>query len=218
MARRRPFPSKLSPARRRLGRLSRRVALTLLGAALLAVLALADRVGVFGKAPPADAAKYHLKSFAVVRVIDGDTLDIDCPDGLNPHTRIRLWGVDTPETLKPESPVEHFGPEASRFTHDLAAGKTVTLELEPRETRDKYDRLLAYVFLEDGRMLNRLLVQEGYGYADPRFEHRHKDEFARLQRHAMRQRLGLWADIRNEDLPYYYRDALKLPATQPAPK
>ncbi|MCJ7545010.1 MAG: thermonuclease family protein [Phycisphaerae bacterium] len=183
----------------------------LVGAALLAAAVMADRAGLFGKAPPADVAKYHLKSFRVVRVIDGDTLDIDCPDGSHPHTRVRLWGVDTPETVKPESPVEHFGPQASEFTRSAPAGKEVTLELESRQTRDKYGRLLAYVFLGDGRMLNRQLVAEGYGYADPRYEHRYGDEFARLQRHAMRERLGLWAGVRREDLPYYYRDTLKLP-------
>jgi micrococcal nuclease len=71
--------------------------------------------------------------------------------------------------------------------------------------------LLAYVFLPDGRMLNSVLVAEGYGYADPRYEHRYKASFARLQRQAMEARAGLWKDVRNEDLPYYYRESLKLP-------
>lgn len=211
MARKRPLPRKFSPIGRRLRTLGRRAAWTLLGALLVSVLVVADRTGLFGKAPPADLAKYHLKGFRVVRVIDGDTLDIDCPDGISPRTRVRLWGVDTPETVKPESPVEHFGPEAGEFTRQAADSKTVTLELERRQTRDKHGRVLAYVFLQDGRMLNRQLVGEGYGYADPRYPHRHSDEFARLQRRAMRQRLGLWANVRNEDLPYYYRDKLKLP-------
>ncbi len=211
MARKRAFPVKLTRHRRRLRALVRRAAWTLLGAVLVSVLVVADRVGVFGKAPPADTAKYHLKTFLVVRVIDGDTLDIDCPDAMSPHTRVRLWGVDTPETVKPESPVEHFGPQASQFTRATVGGRSVTLELEPRHTRDAHGRLLAYVFLEDGRMLNRMLVAEGYGYADPRFQHRCADEFARLQRHAMRESLGLWAELRREDLPHYYRDTLKLP-------
>jgi endonuclease YncB( thermonuclease family) len=60
-------------------------------------------------------------------------------------------------------------------------------------------------------MLNRLLIREGYGYSDPRFDHRYKNEFDRLQRRAMRGKLGLWKDVRQEDLPYYYRDTLKLP-------
>ncbi len=180
--------------------------------AVLAALVAADRWGLFGRAPRPDMETYHLQSFTVVGVSDGDTLDVDCPDGRYAHTRVRLWGVDTPETVKPDTPVQHFGPQATQFTRDATLGQVVSLELDSRQTRDKYDRLLAYVFLPDGRMLNRRLVEEGYGYADPRFEHRAKDEFARLQRQAMRQRRGLWKSVRNEDLPYYYRDTLKLPA------
>jgi micrococcal nuclease len=206
----------LTYGRRRVRALGRRAILALVGIVVLAAMVAADRAGLFGKSPPADLAKYHNRSFAVVRVIDGDTLDIDCPDGGSPHTRVRLWGVDTPETVKPDTPVQYFGPEASAFTHRAADGKTVTLELERRTTRDKYGRLLAYVFLDDGRMLNRLLVQQGYGYADPRYEHRYADEFARLRRHAMKARLGLWAGVRQDDLPYYYRQRLKLPETRPA--
>ena len=190
----------------------RRTGWALIVAAVLTALVLADRAGLFGRVPAADVEKYHNKSFLIVRVVDGDTLDVNCPDGPYPHTRIRLWGVDTPETVKPDTPVEHFGPQATQFTKDAALDQTVTLELDRRQTRDKYGRLLAYVFLPDGRMLNRLLVQEGYGYADPRYDHRYKEEFHRLQRRAMRERLGLWKDIRQEDLPYYYRDTLKLPA------
>jgi micrococcal nuclease len=189
----------------------RKSAWALMVSAVLAALVLADRAGLFGRAPAADVEKYHNKSFLVVRVVDGDTLDINCPDGPYPHTRIRLWGVDTPETVDPNAPVGHFGPQATRFTRDAALDQTVTLELDRREIRDKYGRLLAYVFLPDGQMLNRLLVEKGYGYADPRYDHRYKDEFQRLQRRAMRDRLGLWKDIHPQDLPYYYRDRLKLP-------
>jgi micrococcal nuclease len=216
MARRRPFPSVFIPGRGRFRPMSWRAITALLGAALVLAAVAADRAGLFGKTPPADLAKYDGKSFRVVHVVDGDTLDIDCPDGPGPHTRVRLWGVDTPETVKPETPVEHFGPEASAFAQQAAGGKRVTLELERRQTRDKYGRLLAYVFLDDGQMLNRQLVQEGYGYSDPRYEHRYKQEFDRLQRHAMRERLGLWAGVRQDDLPYYYRDTLKLTETRPA--
>jgi len=179
-------------------------------AAVVAVLVLADRHGLFGTAPRTDVEKYHLKRFRVCRVVDGDTLDVDAPDGPHSLTRVRLWGVDTPETVKENTAVQHFGPRASRFTKAAAGDKTVTLQLEPRNTRDRYGRLLAYVILPDGQMLNRVLVAEGYGYADPRFEHRCKSEFARLQRHAMKARAGLWRDVRREDLPYYYRDRLKL--------
>ncbi len=182
----------------------------LLIVAVLAGLGIADRRGWFGRTEEPDFAKYDGKSFLVPHVSDGDTLDVDVPDGTHQHTRIRLWGVDTPETVKPNTPVQHFGPEASAFTKKVAMGQAVRLELNPVHTRDKYGRLLAYVYLPDGRMLNRVLVEEGYGYADPRFEHKYKAEFHRLQNDAKAARRGLWKDIKPSDLPDYYSD-MKLP-------
>jgi len=189
---------------------------TILLAACLAVvvaLMLADRLGFFGRAPQDDPTKYDGKTFRCVRVVDGDTLDMDAPDtaGDRDRTRVRLWGVDTPETLKPNMPPQHFGLRATDFTKEAALEKTIKLELEPRRSRDKYGRLLAYVYLPDGRMLNRVLIEGGYGYADPRFPHQYQAEFIRLQSRAKRAGVGLWKEVSNETLPYYYRDRLKLP-------
>ena len=193
--------------RQAIGKVARVIALLV----IIAGLVLADRLGVFGRAPKGDAAKYHEKTFHVTHVVDGDTLDVDLPDGAYPRTRVRLWGVDTPETVKANTPVQHFGPEAGAFTRRMTLHQPVRLELVGRETRDKHGRLLAYVFLPDGQMLNRLLVEQGYAYADPRYDHPHKAEFARLQRKALKAGLGLWAEVRQDDLPYYYRTRLKLP-------
>jgi micrococcal nuclease len=174
-------------------------------------LVAADRWGAFGRAPTSDVQTYDGKSFLVVHSVDGDTLDIDAPDGGRDRTRIRLWAVDTPETVKPDTPPQHFGHEAGEFTKSLTLGKTVRLELDPRETRDKYGRLLAFLWLEDGRMLNRVLVEQGCAYADPRYPNRYEAEFNRLQQQAKKARRGLWKDVRNDDLPYYYKDKLPLP-------
>ena len=179
--------------------------------AVVAALVAADRAGLFGRRPQPDKARYNGRTFPVARVVDGDTLDVDTPDGDRPRTRVRLWGVDTPEMVKPDAPVQHFGPEASRFAKDLCAGKRVTLHLERRRTRGRYGRLLAYVVLPDGRMLNRVLVEEGFGYADPRFEHSHKAEFTRLAEQARAAGRGLWKDVTEADLPYYYRGKGILP-------
>ncbi|MCY2930596.1 MAG: thermonuclease family protein [Planctomycetota bacterium] len=121
-----------------------------------------------------------------------------------------VCGEDTPETVKPNTPPQHFGKEASEFTKAACLGKTVRVELVEGHTRDKYDRLLAYIYLPDGRCLNTVLVAEGYAYADPRYDHPHKDEYARLQARAKKAKLGLWKDLKPEDLPYYYQ-----PQTQP---
>lgn len=206
----RNLPPKLSIFQHRMRYTGRKGLLALLVLAVLGGLGLADRQGWFGHADQPDLAKYEGKTCRVVHVSDGDTLDVDIPDGSHGHTRIRLWGVDTPESVKPNTPVQHFGREASDFTKKTAMDQMVRLELNPVRTRDKYGRLLAYVYLPDGRMLNRVLVEEGYGYADPRFDHKYKTEFRHLQAQAKSARLGLWKDIKPADLPDYYRD-MKLP-------
>lgn len=205
------LPPKLTPFQHRMRYTGRKGLAALLIVAALGGLAIADRCGWFGRSEQPDFAKYDGKTFRVPHVSDGDTLDVDIPDGRHPHTRIRLWGVDTPETVKPNTPVEHFGPEASDFTKKATMGQMVRLELNPMHTRDKYDRLLAYVYLPDGRMLNRVLVEDGYGYADPRFHHKYEAEFRRLQTEAKASRRGLWRDLKPSDLPDYYKD-MKLPA------
>lgn len=192
-------------------RRQRRIRLTaasLIALAIAAALAIADRGGFFGRAPEGDFAQYGGKSFRVTKVVDGDTIDIEAPDPPRSqmHTRIRFWGVDTPEIAHGAKPGTHFGPEAAAFTRRLIQGQYVRLELEPaKKPRDKYDRLLAWIYLSDGRLLNRVLVEEGYAYADPRFDHHLKAEFARLQRQARSAGRGLWKSVKPEDLPYYLR-------------
>ena len=213
MSKRRPA-RKLTRVQRRLLGLRRRTVLLLLVAGVVGGLVLADRAGLFGRAPAGDLGTYHGQTFRVTRVVDGDTLDVDCPDATarRKTTRIRLWGVDTPETVKPHTPPQPFGPEASACTKDLCDGRRVRLELDPDSTRGRYGRLLAYVFLPDGRMLNRVLIRDGYGYADPRFRHAYRAKFHRLQDQARRAGRGLWAVVREADLPHYWRGRVKLPA------
>jgi len=214
MIRRRILPPKLTGPQRRQRYAARRVGWVLAAAMVLLGLYAGDRLGLFGRAPkPAgeDYVRYNDKSFRVVYVVDGDTLDVDEPDGGKPATRIRLWGVDTPETKHPKKPVEHFGPEASAFTTRACEGKTVRLQLVRGHTRDNYHRLLAYVILGDGKMLNSELVRQGYGYADPRFDHPRKVQFQQLQDRARHARLGLWKDVKPADLPPHQK-ASRLPA------
>lgn len=204
----------LSARRRRLRRLGRRAAWTTAIVLILALLTGADRLGVFGWAGRDDWQTYHEKQFQVRRVVDGDTIDVDCRDHLadRPTTRVRLWGVDTPETLKPDTPVQHYGPEATEFVRSAVLGKTVTLRLERARIRDRYERLLAYVIGPDGADLNERIIATGHGYADPRFRHPLGRQFARAQAEAMAAGRGLWKDATESDLPHYYRGKLKLPA------
>ena len=122
----------------------------------------------------------------VERVVDGDTVVL--ADG----RRLRLIGIDTPETVAPGEPVQCFGPEASARTKSLVEGRAVTLEKDVSET-DRYDRILRYVYLPDGRMLNEVLVAEGYARAiryppDVKYAGR----FESAEATARDARLGLW--------------------------
>jgi endonuclease YncB( thermonuclease family) len=214
---RRRSSEKLTDRQRRLRYAAQRVRWLAIALVVVGAVILGDRLGLFGvrpQEPRSDYERYHGRSFRVARVVDGDTIDVEAPDDGRSYTRVRFWGVDTPETKHPHKPVQHFGPEADRFTRSACDGKAVKLELLAGRTRGTHGRLLAYVILPDGRMLNRELVRQGFGYADPRYDHPHEEEFLRLQGQARGARRGLWRDLTREDLPYYYRETLSLP---PAP-
>jgi micrococcal nuclease len=124
------------------------------------------------------------------RVVDGDTIIVNI-DGRK--ERVRLIGVDTPETKHPNKPVEYFGREASAFTTHMVEGKKVNLEYD-WQRRDKYGRLLAYVYLEDGTFLNAEIIKQGFGFAYTRFPFKYLDEFRRYEREARKAYKGLWRE------------------------
>jgi micrococcal nuclease len=124
----------------------------------------------------------------VVRVVDGDTI-VASIDGSDQY--VRYIGVDTPETVKPDTPVQCFGPNASDENHRLVEGRTVRLVFD-REARDDYDRLLAYVYA-GGRFVNAELVRGGYARTlqiAPNTSH--AAELQRLAGRAARAGQGLW--------------------------
>lgn len=131
--------------------------------------------------------------YVVDRVIDGDTLMLDWPR--HGEVRVRLQGVNTPETVKEDTPVEQWGPEASQFTRDFVrdAGGRLRVEVDG-EPRDQYDRYLA--FLWDGeRMLNEELVRAGLAKAKLGYDYSQakKDRLRRAQLPAQRAQRGLWS-------------------------
>lgn len=149
-----------------------------------------------------DFQKYHAKTFKVINVVDGDTIDIDTRDAQDDHTRIRLWGVDTPETKSEEFGVMYFGPEAAEFTDSQTLGKEVVVYLdEANRTRDKYDRLLAYIQLPEGDFLNEKLLSQGFAYTDLRFDHSFYNKYQQLQASARSLKKGLWKKVSREQLP-----------------
>lgn len=125
---------------------------------------------------------------SVERVVDGDTLV------LAGGTRVRLIGVDTPETVAPDKPVECFGPQASAATKALLPRGTAVRLVRDREARDRYQRDLAYVYrASDGLFVAGYLVREGFARPlsiKPNVAHR--AELARWSDQARAERLGLW--------------------------
>lgn len=134
--------------------------------------------------------------YTVVRVVDGDTVVVT--PNPNPASsegdRIRLIGVDTPESVAPNRPVEYFGKEAATFTRQQCEGRRVRLVFEPGNRQDRYGRTLAYVYLEDGTFLNAEIIRQGYGFAYTRFPFAHMEEFRALEREARENRRGLWGE------------------------
>ena len=148
-----------------------------------------------------DADKYHKQLFTVVNVVDGDTVDIDIADGEYDHTRIRLLGVDTPETKNPRTGKMYYGREASDYAARTLQGKDVTVIIDTvSDVRDRYNRLLGYIEIE-GRVFNEDLVRLGYGYADLRFKHSQLNRYASMQEKAVEQEVGLWKNAKQNDLP-----------------
>jgi micrococcal nuclease len=128
----------------------------------------------------------------VVRVVDGDTLVVAI-DGR--EEKVRLIGVDTPESVDPRRPVEYFGREASAFLSGLVEGKRVALAGGAgSQNRDRYGRLLRYVYLEDGTLVNAEIIRRGYGLAYTRFPFERMEEFRGYERQARAQGRGLWTE------------------------
>jgi endonuclease YncB( thermonuclease family) len=154
-----------------------------------------------------DLERYDGKTFTVVTVIDGDTFDIDIPDGKYDNTRIRLLGVDSPETMSDKNAAMYFSPQAAEFTTGLTSGQSVTVYLDaPNPTRGKYGRLLAYVQLPDSRFLNEVLLSEGFAYADLRFRHSFYNRYRQLEAGARSGQKGLWQAVTRRQLPEWLRE------------
>ena len=123
--------------------------------------------------------------FICEKVIDGDTIR------LSNGEKVRLIGVDTPEFYHPLKPVEFYTKEAKMFTKKLVEGKRIRLEYD-KEKRDKYERLLAYVYLENGTFLNAEIIKQGYGFAYTKYPFKYLEQFKKYEKEAREKELGLW--------------------------
>jgi micrococcal nuclease len=127
----------------------------------------------------------------VVRVYDGDTIEVRFPDGA--EKKVRLIGIDSPEMDDERDEVLFFAHMARRFAFHHLFEKTVGLAYD-RERTDDYGRALAYVLLPDGTLFNELIIREGFAHAFTRFPYRDdlKALFRKAQREARRGGRGLW--------------------------
>jgi len=149
--------------------------------ALIALLLLALAAGACEPAPAGETAR-------VVRIVDGDTIDVAIA---GETYRVRYIGIDAPESVRPDSPVEWMGPEASEANRRLVEGKTVRLERDVSET-DRFGRLLRYVWVGDV-MINAELVRLGYANAGaypP--DVKYQEVLRRAEREARDAGRGLW--------------------------
>ncbi len=130
----------------------------------------------------------------VTRVVDGDTVDA-LPDGETKIVRIRMLGINTPESVDPRRPVECFGKEASRVLRERVEGQRVRLIEDPKaDDRDRYGRLLRELAMEDGTDVNATLVAQGYAHAylDFPLNKDRKAQLRRLEAEARAAERGLW--------------------------
>ncbi len=148
-------------------------------------------------APTTDPLAYPampagLQEVRVVEVIDGDTVDVQINGTVE---RLRLIGIDTPETKDPRKPVQCFGKEASAQAAKVLSGQTVLLEEDPsQDTRDTYGRLLRYVWLPDGKLYNLEMIIGGfaheYTYETP---YKYQAAFKKEEAAARERGWGFWA-------------------------
>ncbi len=129
-------------------------------------------------------------TYTVTKFYDGDTIAINMNGSIE---KVRLIGVDTPETHDPRKAVQCFGQAGADFTKNLIGDQKLRLEADPiNQNRDRYNRLLRYVYLPDGRLVNAEIIKQGYGFAYLSFPFTKSDEFRQLQTEAREQNRGLW--------------------------
>lgn len=170
---------------------SKRGKLALASFLIALLIVFAQQAGWFGKAGD-DLQQHNPGLYTVTRFTDGDTITVDMN---GKSEKVRFIGVDTPETHKPNTPVQCYGPAAAAFTKNFIGKNKVRLESDALSTnRDRYDRLLRYVYLPDGSLVNLKLIEGGYGFYYPYFPFTKSDQFSKAQGQAKAANKGLWGN------------------------
>jgi endonuclease YncB( thermonuclease family) len=165
----------------------------LVGLITLGLSAIGQQLGWFEQATQ-QVKQNDPGLYAITRFTDGDTISVD----MNGKSEsVRMIGVDTPETHKPNAPVQCYGPAAAAYTKNLIGKNRVRLEADPtNQNRDRYNRLLRYVYMPDGRLVQAELIKNGYGFAYTSFPFTKSEDFVTLQEQAKTQNKGLWGNCK----------------------
>lgn len=135
--------------------------------------------------------------YKVTKILDGDTIAVSSS---NKEEIVRMIGVDTPETHHPKKPVQCFGRAATDYTKNLIGNNAVRLEADSEDdNKDIYGRLLRYVFLPDGTLVNKQIIEHGYGFAYTVFPFTKLEEFRLAAESARQKNIGLWGGCQIEE-------------------
>lgn len=140
-----------------------------------------------------ETAALSVDYFKVVKVVDGDTIDLDY---FGKTERVRMIGVNTPESVDPRKPVECYGKEAAIEAAKLLANKMVSIESDKtQDDRDKYGRMLRYVKIKDGPFYNLEIIKRGFAYEYTfKVPYAQQKNFKSAQTDAQKNQRGLWAE------------------------
>lgn len=169
----------------------KKIASLILTLLIISIGALGQQNGWFGQTTQT-LGEHDPGRYAISRFVDGDTIVVNMN---GKDETIRMIGVDTPETHHPSKPVQCYGPAAAAYTQNLIGDQKVRLEADPtNQNRDRYNRLLRYVYLSDGRMVEEELIRNGYGFAYTSFPFTKKEAFVQLEEQAKSANKGLWGN------------------------
>ena len=130
----------------------------------------------------------------IARVVDGDTIEFNCN---GKKEKIRIIGIDTPETVHPRKPVQCFGPEASKKMKEFALNKKVALKKsKTSDNRGRYGRFLRYVEIK-GKDIGAELIKQGYAFSYKKYPHERLAEYNQFEAEAKENAIGLWSDTCN---------------------
>jgi micrococcal nuclease len=182
-----------------MGRLSKKQLQAIISILMTVIIVLVSKLAIFDGYLPLvitdtgtnSVHEDNMNRVLVSRVVDGDTLKIKIGDK---EDTIRLIGINTPESVDPRKVVECFGKEASLKMKELAEDKVVLIVKDPTQSeRDKYGRLLAYVYLTDGTLINQKMIDYGYAFEYTyNIPYEFQTEFKESEKNAREKGLGLW--------------------------